>query len=277
MAGADDPACSALYSVVFKHHLELGHHDEAFTAMLACPDDHRRRNCLRQLIVSLHERKCLNLLVNYQYGHLEPEVINILENRARSADILVNNYYDLLFAFHVKKHNFKKAACVMYECAMRLNVEGMGELGLRHQAKCYLACLNCLRHIQPDQAWIVKPLPSTVQDTTDENVLGFGVSPKRSSDGAVLAAPMARRRPQVHVLEVTDLEREYQVVHARLKLFKMKQQQALQHNNTGGAPMSPADTISLLTHTKLCCRPESRQNFTVGMAGRKWCAKGPHR
>ncbi|XP_042241779.1 nuclear pore complex protein Nup160-like, partial [Homarus americanus] len=55
-SSSNHPSMSALYSVVFKHHLELNHHDEAFTALLACPDQHRKRNCLRQLIVSLHDR-----------------------------------------------------------------------------------------------------------------------------------------------------------------------------------------------------------------------------
>lgn len=50
----------------------------------------------------------------------------------------------------------------MYECALRLNVEGVGERGVRQQAKCYLACINCLHHIPPDQAWILKPVPRSV-------------------------------------------------------------------------------------------------------------------
>ncbi|XP_069941097.1 nuclear pore complex protein Nup160-like isoform X2 [Cherax quadricarinatus] len=248
MASSDHPSMSALYSVVFKHHLELHHHDEAFTALLACPDQHRRRNCLRQLIVSLHDRKCLTTLVGYQYGSLESDVITILENRARSADILVNNYYDLLYAFHISKHNYKKAAYVMYECALRLNVEGVGENGLRQQAKCYLACLNCLRHIPPEQAWIVKPLPRSAEDGIDNNESRMidGTSPKRSSDGVSVAPPLTRRQAQVKVLELTHIEREYELVHARLKMVKTQPDIP-----SSGGPLSAADTISLLTHGRL--------------------------
>lgn len=61
------------------------------------------------------------------------------------------------------------AACVMYECALRLNVEGIGEKGLRQQAKCYLACLNCLHHIPPEQAWILKPLPKITDQPQSDN------------------------------------------------------------------------------------------------------------
>ncbi|XP_063612781.1 nuclear pore complex protein Nup160-like, partial [Penaeus indicus] len=249
MASCDHQSMSALYSVIFKHHLELQHHDEAFTALLACPDQHRRRNCLRQLIVSLHERKCLTTLVNYQYGSLEADVINILESRARSADILVNNYYDLLYAFHISKHNYKKAASVMYECALRLNIEGVGEKGLQQQAKCYLACLNCLRHIPSEQAWIIKPLPKSGEDEADQEMAtrkSSSISPKRSSDGESVAPPLSRRRPQVKVLELPHIEREYELVHARLKIVKTQPDAS-----ASGGPLSAADTISLLTHGRL--------------------------
>lgn len=249
MASSNHQSMSALYSVVFKHHLELHHHDEAFTALLACPDQHRRRNCLRQLIVSLHDRKCLTTLVGYQYGSLQSDVITILENRARSADILVNNYYDLLYAFHISKHNYKKAAYVMYECALRLNIEGLGEKGLRQQAKCYLACLNCLQHIPPEQAWILKPLPKSSNGEgevdNDSRTVG-GISPKRNSDGTSVAPPLTRRRPQVKVLELTHIEREYELVHARLKMVKSQPDVS-----SLGGPLSAADTISLLTHGRL--------------------------
>lgn len=247
VAAPQEPALAALYSVVFKHELDLHHHDEAFTALLACPDPQRRRDCLRQLVVALHDRKCLATLVGYQYGGLEGEVVTILENRARSADILLNNYYHILHAFHVSKHNYKKAASVMYECALRLNVEGVGEKGVRQQGKCYLACLNCLRHIPEQEAWIVRPLvtqPSEEPSTLSSK--GEGISPKRSSEGEPLAPPLPRCRPQVKVLELTHIQREYELVHARLLLLK-----TLPDVPLSGGPLNSADTISLLTHAKL--------------------------
>lgn len=47
-----------------------------------------------------------------------------------------------------------------------------------------------------------------------------GVSPKRNNDGTSAAPPLTRRRPQVKVLELTHIEREYELVHARLKMVK---------------------------------------------------------
>ena len=49
----------------------------------------------------------------------------------------------------------------MYECGMRLGVEVSGLRALQKQAKCFLAALNSLRLINPENAWIVKPVVSS--------------------------------------------------------------------------------------------------------------------
>ena len=59
---------------MFKQQLELGHNQEAFTAMMANPDPSRRKGCLRQLLVVLSERGELQALVEFPYKDLEDEV-----------------------------------------------------------------------------------------------------------------------------------------------------------------------------------------------------------
>lgn len=84
----------------------------------------------------------------------------IVESRARSLDLLSSNYYNFLYSFHMKKGNLRKAATVMYEQGMRLGQETTSQpASLHQQAKCYLACLNALRLVDPKYAWIVKPVP----------------------------------------------------------------------------------------------------------------------
>jgi len=36
------------------------------------------------------------------------QVVNILETRAHSIELSKNRYYDLLYAFHVKRNNYRK-------------------------------------------------------------------------------------------------------------------------------------------------------------------------
>ena len=68
---------ATLQSKVFKHQLELGHNQEAFTAMMANPDPSCRKDCLRQLIVVLSERGELQALVEFPYKVLEDEVCTL--------------------------------------------------------------------------------------------------------------------------------------------------------------------------------------------------------
>ena len=84
----------------------------------------------------------------------------------------------------VPKENYRKAAYVMYECAMRVGTEMVSLSGLKQQLKCYLATLNALRLVNPDYAWIVKPVLKVI-DCHQPNVPP-GVSPKHTHDGEIV-------------------------------------------------------------------------------------------
>ena len=36
------------------------------------------------------------------------QVVSIIESRARGLDLLAHNYYELLYAFHINRHNYRK-------------------------------------------------------------------------------------------------------------------------------------------------------------------------
>jgi nuclear pore complex protein Nup160 len=59
----------------------------------------------------LCERGELQVLVEFPYIDLQAEVVSILESRARSVDLATHNYYDLLYAFHVFRSDFRKGGC----------------------------------------------------------------------------------------------------------------------------------------------------------------------
>eukprot|EP00064_Thunnus_orientalis_P018534 superscaffoldBa00004308_g18635 len=123
---------------------------------------YNKLDCLRQLVVVLCERSQLQDLVQFSYVNLHDEVVSIIESRARGLDLLAHNYYELLYAFHINRHNYRKAATVMFEFGMRLGREVRTHLGLQKQVNCYLASLNCLRLIRPEYAWIVQPTSGAV-------------------------------------------------------------------------------------------------------------------
>lgn len=76
--------------------------------MIINPDKSRRKDSLRQFVVTLFERKQLTQLANFPYIDMFEDLEQIIEARARSVDLTVNNYYDFLYSFHVTKENYRK-------------------------------------------------------------------------------------------------------------------------------------------------------------------------
>ncbi|XP_032213764.1 nuclear pore complex protein Nup160 [Mustela erminea] len=206
--GGDWKSQATLRTCIFKHHLDLGHNSQAYEALTQIPDSSRQLDCLRQLVVVLCERSQLQDLVEFPYVNLHNEVVAIIESRARAVDLMTHNYYELLYAFHVFRHNYRKAGTVMFEYGMRLGREVRTLRGLEKQGNCYLAAVNCLRLIRPEYAWIVHPASGAVYDRP-------GASPKRNHDGECTAAPTNR---QIEILELGDLEKECSLARIRLTL-----------------------------------------------------------
>ena len=157
-------------------------------------------------MVTLFERKQLRQLASYPYIDMFEDLETIIESRARSVDLKVNNYYDFLYSFHVTKENYRKAAHVMYECGMRLENELCNQEGLQRQAKAYLSCINCLKLVDPKNAWIVRPVLKPKQSHHPK----IGVSPKRTHEGDEIEHQQLTER-KMEVLELRDIDRDFQV------------------------------------------------------------------
>ena len=111
------PERPTLAYILFSYHLKLGHNDDAYDAMVSNPDRRRRKDSLRQFLVTLFDRGELGVLARYtvqvlgecgnwvqrttlaRYPYIDmlDDVESIIESRARSADLSVNNYYDFLY------------------------------------------------------------------------------------------------------------------------------------------------------------------------------------
>lgn len=107
-AEKDDPNLPTLHSIIFRQHLDLGHHREAYDWLNSNPDPPRRVDCLRQLVATLFERKKLLELVTFPYYEMYEDLERIVEGRARSMDLMENNYYNFLYSFHINKGNIRK-------------------------------------------------------------------------------------------------------------------------------------------------------------------------
>lgn len=110
-----DPQLPMFQSIVFNNHLQLEHYEEAYHSLIYNAELSRRKDCLRQLVVTLFNRKRLDLLMHFPYVGLHEEFENIVESRARSLVIDQNEVYDFLYAFHVNNGNMRKGLQTIYE------------------------------------------------------------------------------------------------------------------------------------------------------------------
>eukprot|EP00096_Caligus_rogercresseyi_P011692 TRINITY_DN4693_c0_g1_i1.p1 TRINITY_DN4693_c0_g1~~TRINITY_DN4693_c0_g1_i1.p1 ORF type:complete len:726 (-),score=219.36 TRINITY_DN4693_c0_g1_i1:66-2243(-) len=230
----NDPDRATLCYILFSYHLKLGHNDEAYDAMVANPDKSRRKDSLRQFIVTLFERRQLRNLACYPFIDMLEDLEMIIESRARSVDLTVNNYYDFLYSFHVMKDNYRKAAYVMYECGMRLGTEVFTKNGLKKQIQCYLSSINCLKLVNQDYAWIIKPVLSAPYTSS---------SPKHDLDGEDILSP-EHMKPKLEVMEMKDIQKEFELACARLKLLNKD----VSYARPG---LSPGETVSVLITSNL--------------------------
>ncbi|GFT71586.1 nuclear pore complex protein Nup160 [Nephila pilipes] len=241
----DDPHVPIFYSVLFKHHLNLGHSEEAFATLIKNPDSSRQKDCLRQLIVKLCEMKQFQKIIELSYLAFEEEIINILESRARCSDLCHNtSFYGILYALHIHHKKFRKAAAVMYELAMRFGREVVSLKGLKKQVSCYLASINCLHLADPQYAWIVKPALTSPENPSDFEVDSKSLM-KRNSDGIEITH--ANRPIKIEVLGLQDIMREYSLVQARL----LHAQRYCSSSNLVVTPLSAEETVALLLNAGL--------------------------
>ncbi|XP_041449734.1 nuclear pore complex protein Nup160 homolog [Drosophila obscura] len=201
--GERDPQLPMFQSIVFNNHMHLGHYEEAYHALIYNADISRRKDCLRQLVVTLFQCKSLDLLMKLPYNGLQNEFENIVESRARSMSIDQNEVYNFLYAFHTSKGNMRKAATVMYEQAMRLQVSSNAPKALDKRCSSLLICVNCLNLVDNRYRWIAKPIIG------DERVLAMDV------DNEDEVPP---NDDEVLVLELADIRRELVYVEALKEL-----------------------------------------------------------
>ena len=133
----------------------------------------------------------------------------------------------------------------MYECAMRVATEMVNLAGLKQQLRCYLATLNALKLVNSQYAWIVKPVLKI------EDPALVAASPKHSHDGDLI--PVTKVKSRLEVLEISDIERELQLVAARLKLATCStaQRKRDQGGLVTGPGLSASDAVTLLVASNL--------------------------
>lgn len=197
-------------SIVFMNHLNLEHYEEAYHALTANTEPARRKDCLRQLVVRLFDKRRLDLLLRFPYLGLQVELENIIESRARSMSIEDNVYYDFLFSFYISRSTVRKAASVMYVQALRCMLEFNTLPGIERRYECLLACLTALDLAEEEYRWIARPAINDDQEVEmNDNDMEIDQN-----------IPEAR----IVVLDVKDIRKELLLTEAVITLAKHRKE-----------------------------------------------------
>ena len=212
---ADKESQLAMFqSIIFNNHMHLKHYEEAYHSLIHNVELSRRKDCLRQLVISLFQEKRFDILINFPYIGLEDDLQNIVETRARSMQIEGNEHYNFLYSYHIKKNNMKKAAIVMYEKALRYLHECSSVESLQERYNSLLACLNALSLVDKEYKWLAKPV---IEDQTDKY------------DDEEDEAMNAETQSQIVVIDIEDVRKELLVVEALLCVAKAKDLKLILH------------------------------------------------
>lgn len=225
------PQLAMFQSIVFTNHLGLEHYEEAYHSLIANTDASRRKDCLRQLVVCLFEKRRLDLLMKFPYLGLQEVLESIIESRARSMAIEDNIYYDFLYAFYISKSTMRKAASVMYEQALRFQLETKTLAGIERKYECLLACVTALSLADQDYQWIARPvINEDVHEEWDENNMETDAE-----------AP----KQKVIVCELGEIRKEMLLTDAIVTLVKNRKELNTIVNAT------PDDAIAILSNAGL--------------------------
>ncbi|VDO03418.1 unnamed protein product [Rodentolepis nana] len=302
---------AVLRTRIFRHELNLGNIDRAHELVMTNPDKAKQRDCLHLLITELCDHNMAPRLVNLEYGPLEDELISTLESRARASDVLPkplprrqnlraqigdgqtdevqereipgNIFYDVLYAYYVRRSRFHSAAEVCFEQAIRLAEEAtllpptlprrarfdgnIGDTGsrallvLQHQAFCLADCINALELLPVKDQWIIRPdtsiafvdivepndLKETISWAFYETNEALGENEVTSGTGEVEPEIPIRHAEGRKIFQMVDLKYQYLVVQARLKLTQVSRN----HSILRGGTTSPPDLYSALIGTAL--------------------------
>ncbi|CAH2035197.1 unnamed protein product [Thlaspi arvense] len=156
-----------LWANVFKFTLDLNLLNDAYCAIISNPDEEIKRICLRRFIIVLFECGKTKILSD---GHLPfigltEKITQELSWKAGRSDIMIKpNPYKLLYAYEMKRHNWRMAASYMYQFSARLRREVASKdyahmsLVLQERLNGLSAAMNALSLVHPGYAWI-DPLP----------------------------------------------------------------------------------------------------------------------
>ncbi|KAI3627032.1 hypothetical protein CBS14141_001033 [Malassezia furfur] len=230
----DDADAQQLYSHVFRGQLGLARYDAAAATLLAIPAEELREVCLQTLVTALCEAGALAELLRLHLGELQPRVERVLSFKARNAAPLSTpNYFQILYAYHIARGDYKSAAASMYQQARRLRDAALvasatdvhqARALLVREAQCDLAAINALVLLPAPHAWFAHAMHDADEGAGDESLSAHAAAGRALPGGITSYLPRERLGAHAHplkIVQLADVRREYHHLLARLELMRL--------------------------------------------------------
>jgi nuclear pore complex protein Nup160 len=160
-----------LHSRLFNAALQTSRYDVAYSALTFFTNHALQLSSLRALVYRMCETSSASELIDLPFIGLQSAVDDILAQKCQSI-IDVNAsipYHKILYAWRIKRNDFRGAAAVSLERLQKLQQSGDGDKALGSGpgtdgldtpvTKQYLMLINALSCVDPKQAWILSEPP----------------------------------------------------------------------------------------------------------------------
>jgi nuclear pore complex protein Nup160 len=175
-----------MHSRLFNAAVQTSRYDLAHSTISLFTDAAIQHSSLRTLISKMCETSHVSQLISLPFISLQDAVDEILAQKCHSiVDVTAGiPYHKILYAWRVKRNDFRGAAAVSLERLQRLQAFG-DDSGLEQQ---YVALINALSCVDPKHAWILSEEP-----------------PIKKTTGGV-----KNEKPKRRVVTLNDVRKEYQ-------------------------------------------------------------------
>jgi nuclear pore complex protein Nup160 len=156
-----------MHSRLFNAATQTAHFELAYSILALFTDNALQLSSVRTLVTKMCESSYASQLTELPFIGLQDAVDSILAQKCQSiVDVTVGvPYHKILYAWRIKRSDFRGAATISLERLQRLQQSGdgdkiIGEDGLETPiTKQYIALINALSCVEPKQAWILSEEP----------------------------------------------------------------------------------------------------------------------
>ncbi|KAH0544074.1 hypothetical protein FGG08_001692 [Glutinoglossum americanum] len=202
LARADEPTGNVMDDILnrlFYSSLQTSRFDEAYSAISQMGDNTLKKRAIRDLVAFMCERGDSEELISLPFIGLQDEVDEQLVFHCQNT-LSINSgppFHKVLFAWRMKRCDFRGAASILYERLQRLQAASTASKDSQNTpvTQGYLTLIDILSSVDPAQAWIL----------TSTRVVDEAAIAKRAKTISGNTATLKRK-----VVTIDDIRKEYQ-------------------------------------------------------------------